>query len=473
MLTKAHSNNRHAWRGTFITVFMRCAALYVCLASLTLTLVGCAAVPSAAREVVEPAEAAPALPTQLPPKDIPTLQPSAASTAALAPSSTSTPEPTKSPEPSATPWTITKRQQLFEQVWQTIADHYLYPDFRGLDWEAVKEEFAPRVIAAANDAEFYAVLTEMVARLGDRHSRFLPPSIAERDDALSSGREEKVGIGVITVPTADGAMIRHIFPNGPASQAGLRPRDRIVAVDGVLYNAGGDIEGAEGSQVRLTVIRPGGHTRDVVLMRRVVEARIRPIMRRLDGDIGYLAVTTLWVNDMSDLVSGALTDLVVERPVRGLILDLRGNPGGWRDVLTGVLSHFVRGEVGDFFDQRDVTPLEIEERGGPDLRGLPLAVLIDNDTASYAELMAGILQAETGAIVVGTSSAGNTETIYAYELDGGARLWVAQEGFRLRNGVNLEGLGVQPDLELNLDWTRYSEDDDPFILESLRLLASQ
>lgn len=62
--------------------------------------------------------------------------------------------------------------------------------------------------------------------------------------------------------------------------------------------------------------------------------------------------------------------------------------------------------------------------------------------------MAGVLQAEVGAYVIGKPSLGNTETIYAYELTGGARLWLAQESFRLRTGINLEGLGIQPDVEV-------------------------
>lgn len=334
-------------------------------------------------------------------------------------------------------------------------------------------EYAPRVAQATTNDEFYDLLTEMVTRLNDQHSRFLGPQAAQEEDALSTGREVNVGIGVITIPTTHGALIQQVFPNSPAALAGLQPRDRILAINGVPSNAGHDIHGPEGTPVRLTVLRPGEQARDVVLIRRPVEGRVTPIARRLEGDIGYLAIPTLWVNDMGDQVSGALTDMVVEKPLRGLILDVRSNPGGWRDVLVSILSHFVRGEVGYFFDQRQDMPLYIKEGSGPDLRGLPLVVLVDRGTSSYAELFAGILQTEAGAVVIGVPLAGNTETIYAYELAGGARLWVAQEGFRLRNGLNLEGRGVRPDIVVNLDWTRYSEDNDPHILEALRQLDQQ
>lgn len=384
------------------------------------------------------------------------------------PTRTVVPTPTETPVPSPTVIPIAERQQLFEEVWRTINENYLYPDFQGLDWDAVRLEFAPQITTATTNDEFYTLLTDMVSRLDDQHSRFLAPSAAEEEDALSTGREANVGIGVITLPTTHGALIRQVFANSPAAQAGLQPRDRIVAVDGFPSNVGSDLQGPEGTKVRLTVLRPDEQPRDIVLTRHPVEGRISPIVRRLEGDIGYLAITTFWVHDMDAQVSGALTDLVVEKPLRGLILDLRSNPGGWRDVLTSILSHFVRGQVGAFFNRHHTSPLVIEESSGPDLRGLPLVVLVDYGTSSYAELLAGILQTEAGATVIGVPLSGNTETIYAYELAGGARLWVAQEGFRLRNGVDLEGQGVQSDIVINLDWTRYSEKTDPHILEALQ-----
>lgn len=375
---------------------------------------------------------------------------------------------TSAPEASPTSLSLDKRRKLFAEVWGIIDEHYLYDGFGGVDWNDVGYDYAPRVVAVETDAEFYSLLSEMVGQLGDQHSRFLAPSAAADEDALSTGHEATVGVGVVTMPTTRGALIQQVFANSPAAEADLRIRDRIVAIDGVPTNVGSTIQGPEGSQVRLSVLRPGQPLRDVVLVRRPVEGRISPVTRRLEGDIGYLSVSTLWVNDMDDQVSGALTDLVIEKPLRGLIIDMRSNPGGWRDVLTGILSHFVRGKVGAFFDQQSETPLVIQEGSGPDLRNLPLVVLVDQNTASYAELMTAILRAEADAYVIGLPLSGNTETIYAYELTGGARLWVAQEGFRLRNGVDLEGRGLQPDMPMNVDWTHFSEQEDPYIREALR-----
>ena len=186
----------------------------------------------------------------------------------------------------------------------------------------------------------------------------------------------------------------------------------------------------------------------------------------------YVTVPTLWVTDMHEQVNGALTDLVAEGRLNGLILDMRANSGGWSYVMSGLLSHFVRGQVGAFVNRQHVRPLVVPPPDGPDLRGLPLVVLVDNETASYGEVLAAILQREDHALVVGTRSAGNTETIYATVLSDGSRLWLAEEAFRLQNGMNLEGVGVQPDSTVDVDWTHYSEDDDPQLLEALRLLGA-
>ncbi|MEM8533259.1 MAG: S41 family peptidase [Chloroflexota bacterium] len=387
------------------------------------------------------------------------------------PTQTMTPEPTYTPTPEA--MTLEERRAVFTEVWGIIQSNYLYDDFNGVDWDGVYDEYAVRIDDANQDSAFYAEISEMVALLNDQHSRFLPPAAAVDEDQVVSGHDSSVGIGVVTMSASDGALIQLVFPDSPAALAGLRPRDRIIAVDGDPYHYDyGNLEGPQGSLVRLNVLRPGEKPRDVVLERKAVQGRIVPYSRSFPGGIGYIWVSTLWVNDMDEQVNGVLTELVAAGELNGLILDLRGNPGGWRHVLSGVLGHFVRGQVGKFFSQNnEIQPLVVSAPAGPDLRGLPMVVVVDEGTASYAEVMAAILQHEAGAYVVGTSSAGNTETIYTHALSDGSRLWLAQEGFRLQNDVNLEGVGVQPDVVIDVNWKHYSEEDDPQLLEALHLLG--
>lgn len=409
----------------WVSIWFLCALLWACTPAST--------------EVREPAPT----PTAIPPTP----------TAALI---TPTPRP---------PLDATLRQQIFTEVWTTINEHYLDPTFNGVDWARVRAEYGARALAAEDDASFFAVISAMVRLLRDDHSRFVPPQAVIAEDLLTRGREEQVGIGVSTLPLSDGLLIQHVFPDSPAARAGLQPRDRIVAIDGLSFNLG-SIEGPLGSSVRLLIVQPEGASRELELIRERVEGRIEPLIRRLSDDVAYVGISTLWVNDMHEQVATALQQLMAERPLQGVILDLRSNPGGWRDVLSGLLGHFVTGDVGAFISRKGATPLMVTARN-PDLRGLPLVILVDRGTASYAELLAAVLQREAQATVIGRPSAGNTETIYAYEITGGARLWVAQEVFRLNDGSDLEGKGVQPDIQPSSDWTRFRFEADPWIALAL------
>jgi C-terminal peptidase prc len=391
----------------------------------------------------------------------------------IAPTRAPTAAPTERPSPTPATLSLEERRQIFEEIWRTIDENYLYPDYHGVDWGVVRAEYGARVEADQTRDEFYATMVEMVAQLNDQHSRFQPPAAALEEDATMSNSAVTVGIGVLTTPRPDGAFIQVVFPDSPAARAGLAPRDRVIAVDGRPYRADdGDLLGEAGSQVRLTVVRPGAELRDVILTRQEVQNHIVPSYKRFPGDIGYVVIPTLWVNDMDEQVNGALTDLVAAGRLSGLVLDMRSNGGGWSYVLSGILSHFVRGQVGTFVSRQKVRPLEVLPPAGPDLRREPLVILVDSSTASYAEVLAAVLQRENRALVVGTRTAGNTETIYGYTLVDGSRLWLAQEGFRLRSGEDLEGIGVEPDSTVDVDWTHYSEDDDPQLLEALRLLGA-
>jgi len=358
-----------------------------------------------------------------------------------------------------------------------VDDIYLYPDFNGLDWQAIHAEYEPKALAAATAPEFYSILSEMVDRLKDDHSVYLPPWAAREQDGRASGNTNYVGIGIVISTEQDSIVVLYVFPGSPAEEAGLKRRDRITAVDGEPFaspTAGpSKIRGPAGTLVTLTVRSPGQPPRNVAIERRGITGTIKPYGARLESSprIGYLVIPDLWVKDISEWTEQELRELLDGEPLAGLIIDLRGNGGGFRRVLEGIVSQFVTGNMGEFYTQQTSYPLTVwTGKLFNQLRDVPLVVLVDKGTQSNAEILAAALQSKGRAKVVGVTTAGNTETIFAYELDDGSRLWVAQEGFKLTDGTNLEGRGVIPDAVIDLDWTNYSEQDDPHILKAIEIL---
>ena len=410
----------------------------------------------------------------------------AAPTATAAP--TSTPTATATVTPTIDPLTLTpqptptlgaldetRRGELFDQVWDIVDQHYLYTDFGGVDWNALKETYRPRALAAPTSAEFYATLDELIDQLHDQHSRFENPQDAFIQHALATGADAYVGVGILTVPVGEGLLVTTIFPNSSAAEAQLQRRDIIVAVDGAPVNPDDTgISGPADTQVRLDVRSPDQDVRTVTLTRRSVLAQYVPEVYLLPGTkIGYTLIQSFWAQDMADKTTQALQALLDanDDQLDGLIIDLRSNGGGWRSVLEGLLSNFVDGDVGAWSSQRRTYPLTIT--AGPlyeRLRSTPIVVLVDRETESYAEVFAAVLQSQGRAQVVGVNTAGNTETIFAYDLDEGSRLWVAQEGFALPDGADLEGRGVIPDRTISIDWTRFSERRDPHIVKAVELI---
>ncbi|HEX9987656.1 MAG TPA: S41 family peptidase [Chloroflexia bacterium] len=383
-----------------------------------------------------------------------------------------------SPTPTLMP--ISARRAIFEEVWQTIQDVYIYEDFNGVDWDEVHDTYEPEVLAARSAAEFYGLVSDMVNELGDEHSRYLSPIEANEEDDLMQGTTNYVGIGILATREDTSMTVVYVFPGSPAEEAGLMRRDRITAIDGEpvvgAQNAPSKIRGPQGTTVTLTIRSPGESPRDVEVERRTITGQIEPSSHRLTAnpEIGYLIIPDLFLEEMDQLVESELRDLLRGDPIKGLVIDIRGNGGGLRTVMRNILGHFITGNAGTFYTKTETHPFTIPKgRLYDQLQPVPVVVLIDGGTESAAEWLAGAIQAKGRAKVVGVTSAGNTETVYPYDLTDGSRLWVAQESFKLPDGTALEGRGVVPDVEIDLDWSAFSEEKDPHILEAVKLLKQE
>ena len=253
--------------------------------------------------------------------DTPTPRPTA-TTGPMVGSTATSESPTEEPtavasgEPTPTLLPLSERQDLFEEVWDTVDSNYLYRDFHGLDWQAMHDKYEPIISAAKSSTEYYTAISDMVGELKDDHSRYLSPEEAREEDELQSGNASFVGVGVISAPQEHSVLLIYVFKNSPAEKAGLKRRDRIVAVDGkpleIRANAPSVIRGPEGTTVNLSVVSPGQAERVVPIVRGRITGGIVPTSSRLEKEpgIGYLIIPDLFTGEMGHLVEDELNSLL-------------------------------------------------------------------------------------------------------------------------------------------------------------------
>lgn len=380
---------------------------------------------------------------------------------------------------------VAAQLKIFEELWGTVREQYLYEDFNGLDWDDVHDEYAVRIESGLEADEFYVAMDEMIFRLGDDHSRYLNPQQVADEQAKYAGKQDYAGIGIILAPVSEHnhATVVLTFPGGPADNSGIKARDSIYQVDGkpILDNAGSLkdlIRGPEGTRVKLTVASPGEEQREISVTRRRINGPLPvpySVMNTPEGKrIGYIFLVTFADSTISEQVGNAIQEMSEESPLDGLILDNRQNEGGASTVLTETLGFFTGGLLGHFISRQEEAPLEVESRDIYNSQHLPLVVLVGRHTFSYGEVFSGILQDIGRAFLIGDITQGNVETLTGFNFEDGSRAWIAYKSFRPLNNPDgdWEASGIVPDLRIQANWYEHTLENDPLILSSLEYLDS-
>jgi len=262
------------------------------------------------------------------------------------------------------------------------------------------------------------------------------------------------GIGIITHATADAVLIDKVFEESPAERAGLLVGDRITTVDGVRITEEnielvmGGIKGPRGTFVRLVVHREGV---DDTIHVEIPRDRIRtPSVEseRLPRDVGWIRIFQFQENTGRE-VRRALAALEKgDGPLDSLILDLRLNPGGYLDEAVEVADVFL--DDGVIVTTRGRAVQEATENAHqPGSRvDLPLVVLQNHGSASAAEIVAGALQDQQRATIVGTTSFGKGSVQTTYEFTDGSALKLTIARYYTPNGRSIHGTGIAPDIRV-------------------------
>jgi carboxyl-terminal processing protease len=344
-------------------------------------------------------------------------------------------------------------EQTYYRAWQLVRDSYYDPTFNNQNWESWHHKYDGKL---QTNEEAYEAVRAMLASLGDQYTRFLDPkAFKDEDDAINSF---VCGIGISLRPyqEAKALIVNDVIEGGPAAKAGIEYGDEIVAINGeptkevTTDKAADKIRGQAGTVVQITYKR--GEANKTVTIQRQQITIPAVTAKVLDGNIGYIKLATFMSDDASTEFRWALQKLA---GTNGLILDMRNNPGG-------LLANAV--EIADMLMPNGKIVTTVSRHGrtvdactGNLMTKVPMVVLVDKDSASASEILAGALKDNSRAVIVGTKTFGKGLVQEINRLPNGAGMHITVARYYTPNGSDINKIGINPDVEVGQRERQMSE----------------
>lgn len=307
----------------------------------------------------------------------------------------------------------------------------------------------------------------MVKSLNDPHSNYLSPKMYKTLMEQTEGSFAGIGV-VMGMDNEQKIHIVGIMENSPGQKAGLQEGDEILAVDGVpvtqmaFDEVAAHVRGQAGTDVVLTIMRDNANqditiTRDNIKLKTVGH-------KMLDNNIGYIQIVS-FSEDTANEFNEAYNDLK-NQGMKALVLDLRNNPGGLLTTCVEIAKKLVpKGEIVSIVDKQGNKETYSSSLEAPEY---PLAVLINKNSASASEILSGAIQDTKAGTIIGNTSYGkdSVQTILPMFEDDAVKLTIAK--YYTPSGRSIDGTGITPDIEINLDENATSDTQLDKALEILK-----
>jgi carboxyl-terminal processing protease len=298
----------------------------------------------------------------------------------------------------------------------------------------------------------------VIAALNDPHSQYIPPTDYQNGVDLISGTFEGIGANVHQDPTSKEIIITAPFHGSPADKAGVLPGDVILKVDGTstdgwtTADAVKKIRGPAGTPVTISVRHPDGTTADITITRATVAVPtvfaqgVTDANGKTVPDLAYIQIQQFTDQTVPDMQ--AALQSVHDQGYKGLILDLRNNPGGGLDATVKVADMFLDGGIVLTQVDRDGNKTEYDAKSGV-VTDVPVVVLVNKNSASGSEVLSGSLQDHGRAKLIGQQTFGKGSVNHLRQLSNGGALYVTIARWLTPNGTLIEGVGLTPDIKMD------------------------
>ncbi|MBD1907354.1 PDZ domain-containing protein [Trichocoleus sp. FACHB-832] len=344
---------------------------------------------------------------------------------------------------------LTQEQQILNEAWRIVNNAYVDDTFNHQNWWLARQKALKQPLS--NREETYTAIQKMVGILDDPFTRFLKPDQYKSLQVNTSGELQGVGLQIALDSETKQLQVVAPLDGSPAQKAGIRSRDRILEIDGVssaeltLDEAAARMRGTAGTSVTVLVQHEAETPKEIKLVRDRIA--LNPVYAALDSrnsgiPVGYIRLSQFSANAPTELANAVAK--LEKQGAQAYILDLRNNPGGllqagieiarfWLDEGTIVYTVNRQGILGSF------------DANQPALTRAPLVVLVNQGTASASEILAGALQDNGRAQLVGDKTFGKGLIQSLFDLPDGSGLAVTVAKYETPNHHDIHKLGITPD----------------------------
>lgn len=339
-------------------------------------------------------------------------------------------------------------------------------------WESVQDDYVDQPVAERD--LYYGALQGMVASLGDPYSMYFTPEEAKAFNTELSG--SFFGIGAEIGTKDDQIVVVAPLPGTPADVAGVLAGDAVLAIDGAATSgmSVGDavqlIRGERGTVVTLTLRRGDADSFDVAITRGEITVKsVKSSVR--EDNIGVIEIS-VFNDDTAGLFEEAASQMI-ESEVRGIIVDLRNDPGGLLDAAIDVAGYWIDEDTVVIEDIRGVRDEYSSSAGFAALTNIPTVVLVNGGSASASEILAGALQDYHDATVIGEQTFGKGSVQQYQDLPDGGAVKITIARWLTPLGRSIDHVGITPDVVVDYTEDDYHAGKDPQLDAAVNFLTTR